>query len=271
MAMSMPFRLLRRGFAVAMLAAVSLSAASFAQAQGAGQTHTIVIRQMQFNPAQVSVKPGETIEWKNEDIFAHSATANDGSFDSGLIAPGGSWSTVISGTGTVGYHCRPHPNMTASLVVSAEGANSATSGAPSLRFVPPRSPHEIHPILVNFTAALLPIALLSDVLGRMFRRQSLHDAAVWMMLYEAAITPLTVAAGWWWRSASAGALPARLILVHEWLGTAAAGLFIVLATWRWKMHKRAGVPSNAYLALTCVAMLALIYQGSIGGRMLFGR
>lgn len=268
--MSLPFRIQRRGLA-AFLVAACLCAAS-ALAQENSQTHTIVIRQMQFNPAQVTVAPGDTIEWKNEDIFAHTATASDGSFDSGLIAPGTTWKTVVHGSGTISYHCRPHPNMAAAIVVSAQGADSGRGDrSASLRFTPPHSPHELHPILVNFTAALLPLALLSDILGRMFRRQSLHDAAAWMMVYEAAITPLTVAAGWWWKSTSAGALPPRLILVHQWLGTLAALLFIALATWRWKMHKRTGQPSNGYLVFACVAMLALVYQGTIGGRMLFGQ
>jgi uncharacterized membrane protein len=123
---------------------------------------------------------------------------------------------------------------------------------------------------VNFTAALLPLAFLSDLLGRIFRRQGLHTAGLWMMVYEAAITPLTAFAGWWWKSTEANELPAKLIMVHQWLGTAAALLFIVLAAWRWKFHRRATPPSWTYLVFTFVAFLALVYQGSLGGAMVFG-
>lgn len=239
--------------------------------------HTVVMKQMHFEPAQITIKPGDTVEWKNEDIFSHTVTANDQSFDSGLIAPGQTWRTTFTKETDVAYHCRPHPNMTASLVVTSGNTQSrmqsrgSGGGTPSLLFTPPTSPHEIHPILVNFTAALLPLALLSDILGRVFKRQSLHNAAWWIVLYEAAITPLTVAAGWWWKYSVASSLPPRLIMVHQWLGTSAAVIFIVLAVWRWRIHKRGVSPSLGYLAFALVAVLALVYQGSLGGAMVFGR
>lgn len=246
----------------------------------AGQTprnapgrHTVVIRQMHFDPSQISVPVGDVVEWKNEDIFAHTVTASDGSFDSGLIDPGKSWQVTVERAGTIAYHCRPHPNMTAEIIVghSAESTENKSQANASLRWHPPHKPSEIHPILVNFTAALLPLAFLCDVLGLAFRRQSLHHAAFWMVLFDACITPLTAAAGWWWKSAVAAELPARLITVHEWLGTTAAVIFIALASWRWRIHQRDEAPSTAYMAFAFVAVIALIYQGSLGGMMVFGR
>jgi plastocyanin/uncharacterized membrane protein len=239
----------------------------------------IIIKQMHFEPSTLNVRAGDRVEWKNEDIFSHTATANDGSFDSGLIAPGGSWQTTISKNGTIAYHCRPHPNMAAELVIAEPGGRtqhkddgvSGKEGRISLRWSPPKRPEEIHPILVNFTAALLPLALLSDLLGRIFRRQGLHTTGLWMMVYEGAITPLTAIAGWWWRSSEADHLPAKLIMLHQWLGTGAALLFIVLAAWRWRFHRRALPPSWTYLAFVFVAVLGLIYQGSLGGAMVFGQ
>jgi plastocyanin/uncharacterized membrane protein len=244
-------------------------------AQGTTE-QVIVIKQMRFNPPQMTAQPGETIEWKNDDIFSHTVTADDGSFDSGLIDPGHSWKMTFKTPQTVAYHCRPHPNMKATLVVQAAGqagtrAGSSKDGGASLRFSPPTSPEEFHPILVNFTAALLPIAFLSDVLGRILRRRSLHNAAWWMVLYAALITPFTAIAGWWWRSKVVSALPPDLIRVHAWLGTSAVVLFIVLAVWRWRIYKRDGSPSLAYLTFALIVVLALVYQGSLGGRMLLGR
>jgi plastocyanin/uncharacterized membrane protein len=242
-------------------------------------SHPVVtIKRMHFEPATLNVKEGDSVEWKNQDIFTHTVTANDGSFDSGPIAPGGSWQTTLSKTGSVAYHCGPHPNMAAELVVSGpgqqgqheHGAANGEQGQASLRWSPPNRADEIHPILVNFTAALLPLALLSDLLGRIFRRQALHAAGFWMMLYEAVITPLTVLAGWWWKSTEANQLPAKLITVHQWLGTVAALLFILLAAWRWRFHTRAIPPSWTYLVFTFIAFLALVYQGSLGGTMVFG-
>jgi plastocyanin/uncharacterized membrane protein len=244
------------------------------QANGGAQ-HVVIIKQMHFDPPQMTVKAGDTVEWKNQDIFSHTATADNGSFDSGLIAPGASWKTTVQGDGPIAYHCGPHPNMKASLTVQAGAQGNAQAGgnesAATLKWSPPMSPEQFHPILVNFTAALFPLAFLSDILGRIFRRQSLHNAAWWMVLYAAAITPFTVAAGWWWKSNVGSALPPNLITVHQWLGTLAAVLFIVLAVWRWSIHKRGIPPSLAYLACALIAVLALVYQGSLGGKMLFGR
>src|SRR5690242_16206660 len=40
-----------------------------------GENHIVVIKQMHFDPPQTTVKPGDTVEWKNEDIFSHTVTA----------------------------------------------------------------------------------------------------------------------------------------------------------------------------------------------------
>lgn len=269
------------------LLAVVLTACLFSQIIVAAQSNqsdsgaatVVVIKQMHFDPQEISVKVGDTVEWKNEDIFTHTVTADDGSFDSGPIAPGKSWKMTANHAGSIGYHCRPHPNMTARLVAqsSAEPANASGAeaaggqeNAGSLNWEPPTGPEQLHPVLVNFTAALLPLAFLSDVLGRIFRRQTLHHAAFWIIVYAACITPFTAAAGWWWKRSAGGDLPAKVIAVHEWLGTAAVVIFIALAFWRWSIHKRDVPPTMAYLVCALLAVLALVYQGSLGGAMVFG-
>jgi uncharacterized membrane protein len=230
-----------------------------------------MMKGIRFQPAELTVHPGETVEFRNEDIVAHTVTADDGSFDSGLIQPGSSWKTTVQKAGTLAYHCTPHPNMKAMLVTSSGTQAKETNGAGGLPgFRPPRSPQELHPILVNFTAALLPLALFSDLLGRWLKRSSLHSAAAWMVLYTAIITPLTGAAGWWWKIKSAETLPPELIAVHQWLGTSLAMVFIVLAVWRWRLYRQNAVPTLAYLVFALVAVLALVYQGSLGGAMVFG-
>src|SRR5690242_951065 len=137
-----------------------------------GRNHTIVIKQMHFDPASMTVQAGDTVEWKNEDIFSHTVTADDGSFDSGLIDPGHSWQMTFKGAHTLAYHCGPHPNMRATLIFhgeTEEGTPDTTTTSlearrdGNLNWRPPRKPEELHPILVNFTAALLPLALLSDL------------------------------------------------------------------------------------------------------------
>jgi plastocyanin/uncharacterized membrane protein len=258
------------------LIANAASAQNVEQSSSASHTPAaeVTIKNFRFQPAQLSVHPGETVEFKNQDIFAHTVTADDGSFDSGLIQPGGSWKLTVAKTGTIAYHCAPHPNMKATLVATTGAGQHPAAGSkagPSPSFNPPSSPQEFHPILVNFTAALLPLAFLSDLLGLWSKRASLHNAAAWMVLYTAIITPFTAAAGWWWKSKSAGALPASVIAVHQWLGTSLAVIFILLAIWRWRPQNRNSAPSLVYLVITAIVVLALVYQGSLGGLMVFGR
>lgn len=105
--------------AAGFILAAALLALAIVPSRGAQPQHVVTMKQMRFNPPQIRVDAGDTVEWKNEDIYSHTVTANDGSFDSGLIAPNGSWRTTIKGTGTVVYHCRPHPNMTGELVIQA--------------------------------------------------------------------------------------------------------------------------------------------------------
>jgi plastocyanin len=80
-------------------------------------THQVTIRGMQYEIPEVTVRVGETVVWKNDDIFAHTVSAADQSFDSGLIQPGASWTYVAKTAGVHPYSCKPHPNMKARLVV----------------------------------------------------------------------------------------------------------------------------------------------------------
>jgi plastocyanin/uncharacterized membrane protein len=262
-----------RGVSPSILAFAQSSSTGSQQQQSAAAkpgTAQIVMKAVSYRPAELTIPAGETVEFKNEDIFAHTVTADDGSFDSGLIQPSSSW-TMKMPNQSVSFHCRPHPNMKGKLVLASApaGNKSEAKGLPG--FNPPRGPHEFHPILVNFTAALLPLAFLSDLLGRLLNRKSLHNTAAWMVLYAAIITPLTGLAGWWWKSQVGADLPRNLITVHQWLGTSLAVIFIALAVWRWRIQKRDGVPALGYLVVTGIVVLALVYQGSVGGLMAFGK
>src|SRR5262249_3509923 len=65
-----------------------------------------------FAPDSVSVKVGDSIMWVNNDSIAHTSTANNGTtFNSGTIAPGGSFKTTFATAGTFAYHCAFHPGM----------------------------------------------------------------------------------------------------------------------------------------------------------------
>ncbi len=82
----------------------------------AADTKTVVIENLQFRPATLTVRPGDTIVWKNADIFPHTATA-PGGFDSKEIAPNTTWTFTPTRTGKFPYVCTLHPTMKGTLVV----------------------------------------------------------------------------------------------------------------------------------------------------------
>ena len=77
----------------------------------------VEIKDFAFSPATLTVKVGDTVTWTNQDSVGHSATADDGSFDTGILAQGESNTVTFTEAGTFAYHCTPHPNMTAMIVV----------------------------------------------------------------------------------------------------------------------------------------------------------
>ena len=84
---------------------------------GAGAAdRTIVIDGTAFSPVRLTVQRGDRVTWVNRDPFPHTATAK-GTFDSGPIAAGASWSWVADKAGAYEYVCTLHPTMKAQLVV----------------------------------------------------------------------------------------------------------------------------------------------------------
>jgi plastocyanin len=77
----------------------------------------IKMAQIAFAPAQASAHVGDTVEWTNDDIVAHTATARNGDWDV-MIQPNGKASVTLKSTGTIDYYCRVHPNMVGSIMVS---------------------------------------------------------------------------------------------------------------------------------------------------------
>jgi plastocyanin len=80
-------------------------------------TIQISMENMVIAPLQMSAKVGDTIEWVNKDIFAHTATARNGDFDV-TMPPKKNVTMVLKKAGTVDYYCRFHPNMKATLIVA---------------------------------------------------------------------------------------------------------------------------------------------------------
>ena len=108
---------------LACLAAATFVVNSFAEAPlvAAGEdsvntvVHTVEIRELVFVPASIKVKPGDTVTWVNRDIVPHTASAIDGSWNTGLIARNETKSIVITSDTATLYFCQYHPSMQAQL------------------------------------------------------------------------------------------------------------------------------------------------------------
>jgi LPXTG-motif cell wall-anchored protein len=103
-------------------------AAESAPAARASASGGVTIQNFAFAPKTVTVSQGDTVSWTNRDGTAHSATADDGSFDTGLLDKGSSATHTFSQAGTFQYHCTPHPFMTATVVVRAASTGGGAQG-----------------------------------------------------------------------------------------------------------------------------------------------
>jgi plastocyanin len=71
-----------------------------------------------YNPANITVKAGTAVAWVNKGKQPHSASANDGSFDSGAMKSGAKWEHRFDRPGDFPYLCTFHPQMTGVVKVT---------------------------------------------------------------------------------------------------------------------------------------------------------
>lgn len=79
--------------------------------------YVIGMKDMAFSPIPTDLHVGDTIEWVNDDIFVHTATAKNKSFDV-VLQPKTRGRTVLAVAGFIPFVCRYHPGMKGVLVVT---------------------------------------------------------------------------------------------------------------------------------------------------------
>jgi plastocyanin len=82
---------------------------------------TVHIKDFGYHPATLTVAPGTTVRFVNDDGEAHTVTAADASFDSTGLDTGDAWARTFSKPGTYAYFCALHPYMKGVIVVRAAG------------------------------------------------------------------------------------------------------------------------------------------------------
>jgi plastocyanin len=83
---------------------------------GAGSSATI--KDLAFEPADLTTAVGGQVTWTNMDGVAHTVTLDDGSVDSGNLQNGATFSHTFTSAGTFAYHCNIHPSMKGTVTVS---------------------------------------------------------------------------------------------------------------------------------------------------------
>ncbi len=84
---------------------------------GAGGGAEVVMKNLAFTPASVTIKVGESVTWTNEDSTNHTVVADNGEFTSDQLANGATFSFTFDKAGTYLYHCSIHPSMKGTVIV----------------------------------------------------------------------------------------------------------------------------------------------------------
>lgn len=93
----------------------------------AADNAAVSINNFAFTPSPVTVTAGSTITWTdNQSGVPHTVSADDGSFDSGRLSTGQTFSMTFNTAGTIAYHCNIHPFMHGTITVMAASTGAAS-------------------------------------------------------------------------------------------------------------------------------------------------
>jgi LPXTG-motif cell wall-anchored protein len=124
---------------------VVLSSFVFAAAAApanAATTHNVSLAGVSFSPKTLTIAPGDTVIWTNNSGLPHTVTADNGSFDSGSLAPGQAFTHTFATAATVAYHCSFHG---AAGGIGMAGTVVVRSATPATTAPPVTSPQNAPP------------------------------------------------------------------------------------------------------------------------------
>ena len=126
--------------------------------------------------------------------------------------------------------------------------------------------NEVHPSIVHYPIALIPVAVAADLLGRVTGSRALAETGRTLMPVAAASAALAAATGLVAQEEAKAEGRAHDILVtHRNLNLSLTALTTALATWRWAEEEA----SPGYLALALAGIGALSYSAYLGGKMVY--
>jgi plastocyanin len=98
--------------------AVSFAPAAKDKDDDDAKAHKVTIQNLKYDPAKLTIKPGETVLWINKDDNDHTVIADDDSFKSDNLSTGDKFSHTFDKKGTFKYHCKYHPRMKGQVLVT---------------------------------------------------------------------------------------------------------------------------------------------------------
>jgi plastocyanin len=84
------------------------------------EEHTLKIKDFMFMPMALTIAPGDTVTWDNEDGEPHTVVSLDGAFRSQALDEKDHFSHQFSQAGTFKYICSIHPKMVGTITVTAK-------------------------------------------------------------------------------------------------------------------------------------------------------
>jgi len=72
-----------------------------------------------FYPSPATIHRDQLVVWRNLDNVTHHLVFDDGSIDTGTLAPGTLSQPITIGAGNRSYHCTIHPTMVGTVVVTS--------------------------------------------------------------------------------------------------------------------------------------------------------
>jgi plastocyanin len=106
--------------AAALVAAISTNLVGD-PATKAAQPPVVVIKDYAFSPSRLTVEPGTTVTWVNEDESPHTIADDEGTFRSAALDVNERFSHTFTQLGAFTYHCSMHPAMVGEIVVRPAG------------------------------------------------------------------------------------------------------------------------------------------------------
>jgi amicyanin len=84
---------------------------------GAGPVATVGMDHTTFNPSEITVAPGTTVTWVNNEAMPHNVADLNKGFRSKILAKDDKFSFTFATAGEYDYLCLIHPNMKGKVIV----------------------------------------------------------------------------------------------------------------------------------------------------------